>query len=229
MQPKFTVQIDAFQKIKQIDNAWSDADFKAMLALMGLEDDVEGMSTSELREMCMMSFSDLSHSEAAAVVLTHLFPELTEGKIDQLSHDMLDERAWEQYPNCLYHESLFNAYALLREAFNGTFAQPTGVQLSLTVTAAQEEDLSIFDASPESAMVRLLANGQSDDALIHRLYEDQIQGNAFPEAPGIVWQLQQVANDGNSRQFRLLSSEFWFGDFEDIDSFEATSHADGEA
>lgn len=229
MQPKFTVQIDSFQKIQKIDNAWSDADFKAMLALMGFDEDVDAMSSSELREMCMMSFNDVSHQEAAAIVLTHLFPELTEGKVDQLSHDMLDERAWEQYPNCLYHESLFNAYALLREAFNGTFAQPTGVALTLTVKGSDEDDMAIFDTSPQSAMVRLLANGQSEDALIHRLYEDQIQGDKFPEAPGIVWQLQQVADNGASRQFSLLSSAFWFGDFEDVDAFEASSHADSEA
>lgn len=226
MQPKFTVQIDSFKKIKQIDNAWSDSDYKAMLALMGFDEDVEAMSSSELREMCMMSFNDQTPQEAAAIVLTHLFPELTEGKVDQLSHDMLEDRAWEQYPNCLYHESLFSAYALLREAFNGTFAQPTGVALGLTVSAANQEDMAIFDTSPQSAMVRLLANGQSEDALIHRLYEDQIQGDTFAEAPGIIWQLQQITDNGSSRQFSLLSSEFWFGSFEDIETFEATSHAD---
>ncbi|MBM6550149.1 hypothetical protein [Marinomonas ostreistagni] len=229
MQPKFTVQIDSFKKINKIENAWSDSDYKVMLALMGLDDDVEEMSSAELREMCMMSFNDLSHSEAAAIVLTHLFPELTAGKVDQLSHDMLVDRAWEQYSNCLYHESLFNAYALLREAFNGTFAQPTGVQLVLTVTADDESDMAIFDTSPQSAMVRLLASGQSEDALIHRLYEDQIQGETFPEAPGIVWQLKQVSDDGATRQFTLLGSEFWFGDFEDVSSFEATAHADSES
>ncbi|WP_067099550.1 hypothetical protein [Marinomonas atlantica] len=226
MQPKFTVQIDSFKKIKQIDNAWSDSDYKAMLALMGFEEDVESMSSSELREMCMMSFNDQTPQEAAAIVLTHLFPELTEGKVDQLSHDMLDDRAWEQYPNCLYHEALFSAYALLREAFNGTFAQPTGVALALTVSATNEEEMGIFDTSPQSAMVRLLANGQSEDALIHRLYEDQIQGDTFAEAPGIIWQLQQITDNGSSRKFSLLSSEFWFGSFEDIETFEATSHAD---
>ncbi len=226
MQPKFTVQIESFKKISKIENAWSDADFKAMLALMGFDEDVEEMASSELREMCMMSFNDLSHSEAAGIVLTHLFPELTAGKVDQLSHDMLDERAWEQYPDCLYHESLFSAYALLREAFNGTFAQPTGVSLVLSVSASDADDLAIFDACPESSMVRLLANGQSENALIHRLYEDQIQGDEFPEAPGIVWQLQQLADEGSSRQFSLVSSQFWFGDFEDMSTFEASSHAD---
>ncbi|SBS35913.1 hypothetical protein MAQ5080_03308 [Marinomonas aquimarina] len=228
MQPKFKVQIDSFKKISQIDNAWSDSDFKAMLALMGFADDVEEMDSSELKEMCMMSFNDLPHSEAAAIVLTHLFPDLTEGQVDQLSHDMLNEPAWEQYPDCLYHESLFSAYALLRAAFNGTFAQPTGVKLELTVTADNEGDMAIFDTSPHSAIVRLLANGQSDNALIHRLYEDQIQGEAFPEAPGIVWQLQQVSDNGATRQFTLLSSQFWFGDFADVSTFEASSHADSD-
>ena len=146
----------------------------------------------------MMSLNDLEAHEAANVVLTHLFADelaregLTEGKIEQLSHDMSDDHLWEEFSDCLYHERFFNAYALLREAFNGVFAKPTGVEFVVNVTAKNRQDLSIFDESASSSMVRLLANGMNDNALLHRLYEDQIKGDEFPQAPGIVWQLKQL-------------------------------------
>lgn len=228
MQAKFTVQIDSFKKISKIPNAWSGDEYKALLTLMDFDDDVEAMDATELREMCMMSLNDQEPAGAAKVVLTHLFPELSAGKIDQISHDMLDDRSWEEYPDCLLHERFFSAYALLREAFNGTFAKPTGVELAMTVTAEHIEDMAIFDESLHSSIVRLLANGQGDDALINRLYEDQIKGTHFPEAPGLVWQLKQVADEGTTRQFSLVSSYFWMENFEQVESFEAESHSDEE-
>jgi len=228
MQVTFSVQIDSFKKISKIPNAWSDEDYRALLSIMDFEDDVEKMDAAELREMCMMSLNDLGPADAAKAVMTHLFPELAEGKIDQVSHDMVDDRSWEEYADCLLHERFFNAYGLLREAFNGIFANPTGVELVLTVTAGHAEDMAIFDESLHSSIVRLLANGQGDDALINRLYEDQIKGTHFPEAPGLVWQLKQVADEGTTRQFSLVSSYFWMENFEQVESFEAEAHADVE-
>lgn len=85
---------------------------------MELEDGLEGIDSSEFREMCMMFLNDLEAHEAAKVVLTH------------------------------------------------------------------------------------------HNALLHRLYEDQIKGDEFPQAPGIVWQLTQLADNGLTRQFGVASSFF---------------------
>jgi len=227
MNPKFSVQVTAFRKLNKIQNAWSNEDYHALMSIMDLDDGLEGMDASELREMCMMSLSDLEPNEAAKVVLTHLFSdELTAGKIEQVSHDMPDDRLWEEYSNCLYHERFFSAYALLREAFNGIFAQPTGVEMTISVTAKQRDDLAIFDESQASAVVRLLASGLTDDILINRLFEDQIQGDQFPEAEGIVWRLAQSADNGLTREFSFISSFFWFEPFGHISEYDGTSHAD---
>ncbi len=131
-----------------------------------------------------------------------------------------------EYPDCLYHERFFNAYEVLREAYGSKFAKPTGVEMTLTVSAAHAEDLAIFDKSLAPSMVRLLASGLGDDALMHRLYEDQIKGTSFPEASGIVWQLKQTANNGLNRQFSLVGSQFWLASFEHTQSFDGVSHAD---
>jgi hypothetical protein len=139
---------------------------------------------------------------------------------------MFEERSWEAYPDCLYHERFFNAYGLLRDAFNGKFTKPTGVEMLITVSAANSEELKIFDRSAKPAMVRLLASAQDEDALINRLYEEQIQGKDFPEAAGIIWQLDEVSNVNNQRQFKLISSYFWLSPFESLSHFNGTSRAD---
>ena len=56
----------------------------------------------------------------------------------------------------------------------------------VNVTAANIADMAIFDESPYAPMVRLLANGLSHNELLHRLYDEQIQGEQFPQAPGII-------------------------------------------
>jgi hypothetical protein len=226
MQAQFNVQIDSFRKINKIPNAWSNEDYLQLMAIMGLDDGLEGMEATELREMCMMSLNDLEANEAAKIILTHLFSELTEGKIDQLSNDMIGDRMWEEYSDCLLHEGFFSAYALLREAFNGVFAEPTGVEFMVNVTAADAAELTIFDESLHASMVRLLASGLSPDALLHRLYEDQITGTQFPEALGILWKLELVSSEGLSRQFKMVSSDFWFGKLANVEQFEASAHAD---
>lgn len=226
MQAKFNVQIDSFDKISKMKNFWSKDDYLALMAIMDLDQGLEKMDSAELREMCMMSLNDLEPDEAAKVVLSHLFSDESAGKIEQLSHDMVDNRLWEEYSDCLYHERFFSAYALLREAFNGIFAQPSGVEVTISVTGEDIEDMAIFDQSHYSSMVRLLASGQSDDALINRLYEDQIQGENFPQAPGIIWRLEQIADNGLTRKFNFVSSYFWLEQFEQVDNFSALSHAD---
>ncbi|WP_350432484.1 hypothetical protein ABIS04_02445 [Shewanella sp. H8] len=226
MQTQFNVQIGSFRKINKIPNAWSNEDYLQLMAIMGLDDGLEGMDAAELREMCMMSLNDLEVNEAAKIVLTHLFTELTEGKIDQVSNDMVGDRLWEEYSDCLLHEGFFSAYALLREAFNGVFAEPTGIEFTVNVTATDGDDLTIFDESLHASMVRLLASGLSPDSLLHRLYEDQLTGTQFPEATGILWQLESVSSEGLSRQFKMISSDFWFGKLADVEQFEASAHAD---
>ncbi|MBB1269041.1 hypothetical protein [Shewanella sp. SR44-3] len=228
MQQVFAVEIQNFKKVSKLPNAWSNEDYHALMALMELDEGLEGMDATELREMCMMSLSDLEPAAAAKVVLTHQFSEeLAEGKIDQLSYDLAGDRMWEEYSDCQLHHKLFSCYALLREAFNGIFAEPTGVIFSVKITA-DADALTVFDEPPHAAMVRLLAVGLSPDALMHRLYEDQLSGEIFEEATGILWQCEQVSATERSREFSLISSAFWFAALEGIDDFSGQTHKDAQ-
>ena len=47
------------------------------MAMMYCDDDLDNMDTSALQAMSMILLNELEHAEAAKVVLTHLFLELT--------------------------------------------------------------------------------------------------------------------------------------------------------
>lgn len=230
MNNEFNVEILSFQKISKIENAWMEDDYKALLSIMGIdEDELRGMSESDLKEMCLMSLNDFEDHESAKFLLTHLFKdEISDGKMDQLSHQMVESNLWEEHADAAYHKSLFNAYGLLREAYNGTFAEPTGVKFTVKITANKKHSFEIFEPSLHAVMVRLLSKGLNESAILNRLFEEKINGENFPDAKNIIWILKEKSITEKERQYEITSSYLWFGQLEDITSFDATAHPDIE-
>ncbi|WP_163340955.1 hypothetical protein [Desulfopila sp. IMCC35008] len=228
MNKEFNVEILSFLRISEIENAWIADDYKALLSMMDIhEDELGGMSESELKEMCLMSLNDFEHHESAKFLLTHIFKdEITEGKIDQLSHQMIENKLWEEHADSAYHFSLFNAYGLLRKAYNGIFKEPTGVKFTVKITANKIDLFEIFDSSLHAVIVRLLANGLNEDAILNRLYEEQLKGDSFPDAENILWILKELSITEEERQYEITSSDLWFGELEERVRFGAKSHAD---
>lgn len=228
MSQKFSVEITNFKPISEIAYAWSSNDYTKLLEAMGINEGLEDLSEKDLKEMCLMSLGDLEHHEAGKVVLSYLFADedITEGKIDQLSHELSDDKMWEQFSDLHFHHRLFNAYSLLRSAYNGIFSQPTGVELTLKIKAENEDDLEIFDTSLKPALTRLIAGGMSENAILNRLYGDQISGTIFQEAEDIIWILEVLSRSETSCELKITSSSFWLDGLSEVTGFEAQSHAD---
>lgn len=228
MATTFSIEIEKFQKISAIKNAWNSTDYKALLISMGLdESDLVSASESDLKEMCKMSLADFEPHESAQYVMSYLIKDsLSEGKIDQISHDMIDDNLWEQFADLSYHKRFFDAYGLLREAYNGTFSEPTGVLVHIKVHSQTPSDFEVFDTSLEAAMTRALASAMEKNEVLNRLYEEQIAGESFQEARNILWHIQPITQSENEREYEIISSYFWLGGLENVTSFEATTHAD---
>ena len=65
--------------------------------------------------------------------------------------------------------------------------------------------------------LKALSKSLSDKSLINRLFSEQLGSDAsFPEAEGIIWDLQKKGNF----QYTLTASEKWFGK----DDFEKTEY-----
>jgi len=220
--PTYTVERLSFQHLAELPAAWQPTDYVALLTKLDF-DSPEAVAPAELKEMCQMALTDLEPAAAAEVVLGYLFAdELKEGQIDQLAHQMQTEKLWEENPRLELHEGFFNATQLLYEAYNGKFPHPQAVEFKVKVTAASAADLALLDHEPAVVLLRLLAPGLSDRALLHRLFGDQLTGGEFAEASSILWQLTPSEKTDTSVVFDVISSDYWLEDFKFADTYEAT-------
>ncbi|MCF0065275.1 hypothetical protein MUK70_05565 [Dyadobacter chenwenxiniae] len=219
---QFKINILSFEQIKELPGSWEKNDLVNLLNAMDYDNPTE-IKDSELKEMCMMSLTDYEPEEAAKIVLDYTIAgRLTEGQIENLSHEILTEKLWEEYPELPLHPDLYRSTQLLYDAFNGKFPRAEAVQFTIEING----DVTIFEENPEAPIVRLLAAGMSDRSLIHRLFSDQLAGDLFAEARDILWQLKKVSGGENSVTYEIVSSAYWLDEIKYADSYDAESHAD---
>ncbi|WP_157474525.1 hypothetical protein [Dyadobacter sp. Leaf189] len=219
---QFKVKVLSFSQIQKLPGSWEKTDLINLLNAMDYDNPAE-IKDSELKEMCMMSLTDFEPEEAAKIVLDYTIADrLTDGQIQNLSHEILTEKLWEEYPELHLHPDLFRSTQLLYEAFNGKFPRAEAVRFSIEI----EGDVTIFDKDPEAPILRILAAGMSDRSLVKRLFPDQLEGERFEEAKDILWQLNLVSRSKTAVTYDIVSSEYWLGDIKYADSYEAEAHAD---
>ena len=210
----YLVKIIDVKSTDELEGAWSNDDFKELLARFEYPD-AEQLKTTELKEYLFMAISDFEPSEAAAILLNYKLSDiLAEGQIDNLSHEMLRVKVCENYTEIDLHHDLFNINQLLYKAYNGKFPATKATVVDFEITGEDESGLS------KEIILMALRTGLSDGNLLNRLFKEQLDGDApFPEAEGIIWDLQ---NKGNS-QYLLTTSEKWLkkDEFESME-FEST-------
>ena len=171
MKNSFYVQVLSFSTLLEIKDAREAADYGALLDMMEYGDRT-GMSEDECREMCLLSLQDREPEEAACLVLKHDMGDvLRDGQIQNISGEMLDEKLWEEYATTSLHERMFKAGSLLYQAFPSAFPKPDAVRVVLEIKAENTNSSKLLTTSlNESFLVRLLADGMDDHAVLHRLY-----------------------------------------------------------
>jgi hypothetical protein len=219
---QFKVKVLSFEQIQELPGSWEKSDLVNLLNAMDYDNPSE-IKDSELKEMCMMSLTDFEPEEAAKIVLDYTIAgRLTDGQIENLSHEILTEKLWEEYPELPLHPDLFRSTQLLYDAYNGKFPRAEAVRFTIEI----EGDVAIFNDNPEAPILRILAAGMSDRSLIHRLFSDQIEGDRFDEAKDILWQLNVVSRSETSVTYDIVSSAYWLDEIKYADSYDAEAHAD---
>lgn len=153
-----------------------------------------------------MAITDFEPNEAAAIILDYRLSDvLNEGQIGNISHEMLREKVSENYSDIYIHKILFSINQLLYKAYNGKFPHTKATVVDLEMKADIDDETEITKA----IALQALRTGLSESNLITRLFSEQLEGNAaFPEAEGILWDLQ---NKGDS-QYQMITSEKWIKD-----------------
>ncbi|MBN2636719.1 MAG: hypothetical protein JXR61_10650 [Prolixibacteraceae bacterium] len=199
---KYLVKIIDIKSTDELEGAWSNDDFKELLARFEYPD-AEQLKPAELKEYLFMAISDFEPNEAATILLDYKLSDvLVEGQIDNLSHEMLRVKVAENYTEIDLHHDLFNINQLLYKAYNGKFPQTKAsiVQFEIIGKTNAPEEIT------KETVLKALSVGLSENSLINRLLSDQLEGRtAFPEAEGIVWNLQNIEND----VYSITISEKW--------------------
>tara|TARA_R100001369_G_scaffold89527_1_gene127258 strand:+ start:3855 stop:4532 length:678 start_codon:yes stop_codon:yes gene_type:complete len=218
---KYRIELKKFETIRELPNSWDNDNYAELLEIMEFGDTAT-ISSSELKEMCMLSLTDFEPPEAAEIVLGYLFKDnLSSSQIANLSHEMLHEKMWEEYADLSLHEQFFNAGQLLFQAFNGKFPQPEALRFKLELEAAKKEDMSVFKSDFEASIIRLLVAGMPKNTLLNRLFSEQLEGQAFPDAKDIIWQYNRESLGDKSMVIEVISSVYWFHDLKFTVPFEA--------
>ncbi|WP_321288186.1 hypothetical protein [uncultured Sunxiuqinia sp.] len=209
---KYFVKIDDVRSTDKLEGAWNNNDFQELLARFEYPD-AEQLKPADLKEYLFMAISDFEPNESAAIMLDYKLSDvLSEGQIDNLSHEMLRVKVFENYSEIDLHHDLFNINQLLYQAYNGKFPQGkvNMVQFELTNKNKTPEEIT------KETALKALSQGLSENNLINRLLSDQLEGKKpFPEAEGIVWDLQLKGN----HVYSITISEKWLtkNDFEQLE------------
>jgi len=211
---QYIVKINSLKTVEELENAWKTSDYIQLLKLFGYAE-ADQVNEKELKDYLYMAIADYETNEAAAIVLEYKLSEaLVEGQIYNLSHEMTREKVAENYSDIFLHQALFNTNQLLYKAYNGKF--PLTKATIITFELQGEEAIEIT----KDIVLQALSAGLSDSNLLHRLFEEQLEGKvAFPEADGIIWNLQSKGN----ATYQITTSEKWIkkDDFKEM-QFEAT-------
>ena len=227
MKPTYEVNVVQFDVLEALDGVWTTEDFVSLLDAMEYGD-TSGICHEELRDMCLLSLQDLEAHEAAELILRHrLTNRLSSGEIKNMSHEMLDEKLWEEYADMALHETLFNIGSLLYCAFPSIFPEPDAVCVRLAVTAVNEDaKQSLSQTLTESFLVRLLADGMESSAVLHRIFGEQLRGQSFPEADLIVWTINKKHGEDHTLELEVISSGYWLDTLRDTRAYESHAYAD---
>lgn len=214
---KYRVKINSVKTIEELDGAWTNADFIELLKRFDYED-AGKINQNELKDYLFMAIADFEPTDAAAIVLDYKLSDvLNEGQIVNLSHEMMREKVSENYSDIYIHKVLFSVNQLLYKAYNGKFPNCKANIVEFEMKAEQDYASEIT----KELVLKAFGTGLSESNLIIRLFKEPLDGNAsFPEAEGIIWDLQ---NKGNF-QYSMTTSAKWLGkdDFENLE-YECTA------
>jgi len=206
------IRIDAVSTMNQIDDYWTKQDYANLLKDFDYED-AESVNSSELEEMLFMAMTDYEPSEAAAVILKYkMSDKLNENQIQSISHEMIEDKVAEEYPEPEFHYDLFNINQLLYRAFNGTFPNTEATLLKFEVIENDGVDIS----SNKEILAKIIAGSLGDRSIIKRLFAGQLDGSeAFDDAHKFIWRISSTDN----KNYEILTSRYWI-EKEDIPSME---------
>ena len=203
----FTIRLNKIKSISKLEEAWTIEDYINLLELFEYPD-AKSIPESDLFDMLAMAMSDFEADEAAKIVLHYkLGDKLKSGQIENLSHEMLDDKVAEEYPDIAFHFPLFNINQLLYDCYNGKFPRTLASEIEIELSFKGKIHVT------KEIIIRCLSDLLSEKSLLKRLFNQQLDSSAeLKDADNILWELKLVGEN----TYRIISSDYWIN-LEDIE------------
>lgn len=204
---KLNVKITDIVSVNELDFYWKPQDYINLLKEFDYPD-AEKIKPNEILEYLHLAITDFEPSEAAEQLLKYkLSDKLNEGQIQNLSHEMIEDKIAEEYPDPALHFDLFNINQLLYKSFNGIFPNTEATIITL---AFMDDEVPEID---KEILIKTISGGLKANNLINRLYEDQVTGEVpFGDAAKVIWHFKNIGKN----TFEIITSNYWIdkNDFE---------------
>ncbi|MFT6145768.1 MAG: hypothetical protein ACJAZO_003407 [Myxococcota bacterium] len=212
MRPQFNVRLSAKRSINLVHGMWPEDRQRALLTEL-LEEPTD-LSGPDLTEMLELALQDLEPIPCAMKLLQVILDdEMTAGMRDTVARDMLDGMPWIEHSHMNWHRAIYEAAWLAHAAHGSCFTKPRAAKLTFVVEALDDDAAEALNAPLTAALAMRLAAPCMPDALMWRLFEDEINGDAFPEANNLAWFQQWSESDGRTATLTIEGSEHWWGGF----------------
>jgi hypothetical protein len=147
---EFQAQLLAWTQIHELPSGWPPSQLLSLLTNL----EVDGVTENDALEMTLMALQDREPEEAADRVLEAVFGDtMRPGVRQSLSHELNEDRPWEDFADISQQAGIFNAVVLLQRAFPSEFDKPDALSVVVSLETASESGLAWLDApTPDPAL-----------------------------------------------------------------------------
>ncbi|MEZ2414295.1 hypothetical protein ACA086_04970 [Muriicola sp. E247] len=227
---KYTVEILQLKTVQEIPGAWKGEQFRGLLHHLEY-DGVEEIPEDDLKDMASMALSDFEKEEAVEKVLEFwLGDKLNKGQRKNLANEMQEDPLWVEYSDLSLHEELFHVGCMLYWTFPRNFPSPDIAKVVLKISSSHPDSKINLNTPSPSFLCRILKDGMDEFTIMNRLFDENLEGNSFPEAEHIIWQMEASTFDSgtNAVTITLYTSWNWVEDLKGAQEFESVAYADGQ-
>ena len=215
---KLTVSPVATSEITKLPGAWVKEDYKKLIGQ--LDGELEGIAEDEILDYLFLLLTDLPLNESAYEILKYrLGDQLSEGQLQNLSHEMEEDKMWEEYPDMAFHKEIFIVNQLLYAAYNGKVPKGEAIKIELNIKSKDTELMELVKSKDADVILRIIMEGSDDHAIIHRLFDDSEDGY-LKDAEHIIWHFEILNESKFEINISVISSSYWFQSFSDEEPFE---------
>jgi len=197
---RFQIRLLDIKSVDKIDNYWTVTDYRNLLEAFEYTDG-DSTSDDELFDILSMAITDYEPADAAEIILTYKLKEkLSAGQIQNVAHDMLEDKIAEEYPDISMHYALFNINQLLYAAYNGKFPRTLASVITFELKLAESIEVS------KEIVLRTMSDLLTEKSLLKRLFDDQLDASEeLTDANSVIWELKHK----EANTYKLITSDYW--------------------